>query len=348
MCVEGLTRWSALTQFLAIMARATMMTVVVIMTLPGLSVDGLLTMPAVTPTCRDAAVAAAANPRAQGFLMHNPRPCRPRAAAAEMCCGAGEGEGRDCGGQTELLDGRGGLRGRPASASAPKAWHPMRMLSLVAAAGIACQPGAAAAGGGTLHLKGPAMERTLMERTLVEHTPVERTLVQAWPRWQLAFTDDDELQEGELDGQSGKLAFADDEQEMAAMSGEGENEQQGGMIENKEPEIRVRGIARTPFFPSRVQVWLASVCALCLIDAWVFRQLTMPLSAAFLHGKVLRCRLLGHCCRSTLHFVLGALPPPRTVPSGALPNQRGSSPTCACSFAAHRSPKSRDVLLSAA
>jgi hypothetical protein len=122
------------------------------------------------------------------------------------------------------------------------------MLSLVAAAGIACQPvAAAAAGGGTLHLQGAAVERTL----------VERTLVQAWPRWQLAFTDDDvdELQDGELDGQSAKLAFADDEQGMAAVSGEGEHEHQGGMIENKEPEIRVRGTARTLlFFSSRVQV----------------------------------------------------------------------------------------------
>ena len=228
------------------MARSILMTVMVILTLPGLSVDGLRTMPVATPARRAAAVAAAAVPRSQGF--QNPRPCWAMAAAAEMCCGAGEGKGRDCGGQTELLDGRGGSRGWPASASAPKAWHPTRMLSLVAAAGIACQPvAAAAAGGGTSHRQGAAVERTL----------VERTLVQAWPRWQLAFTDDDvdELQDGELDGQSAKLAFADDEQGMAAVSGEGEHEHQGGMIENKEPEIRVRGTARTLlFFSSRVQV----------------------------------------------------------------------------------------------
>jgi hypothetical protein len=243
-----------------------MITEVAILALPGLSVDGLLTIPVATPAYCAAAVAAAADPCAQGFQMHNPRPCRARAAAVAMCCGAGEGAGRDCGGQTELIDGREGLRGRPASASAPKTWHPTRMLSLVAAAGIGlqCQPGAAAAGGGTLHLKGAAVERTLVERTLVEPTLVERTLVQTWPRWQLAFTDDDvdELQDGELDGQNAKLAFADDEQEMAAVSGEGEHEQQGGMIENKEPEIRVRGTDRTlRFFLLAFKCGLASVCA---------------------------------------------------------------------------------------
>ena len=309
------------------MARATMITVVAILALPGLSVDGLLTMPVATPACRAAAVAAAADPRAQGFQMHNPRPCRARAAAAAMCRGASEGAGRDCGGQTELLDGREGLRGRPASASAPKTWHPIRMLSLVAAAGIGwqCQPGAAAAEG-MLNMKGaPAVERTLVERTLVE-----RTLLQTWPRWQLAFTDDDvdELQDGELDGQNAKLAFTDDEQEMSAVSGEGEHEQQGGMIENKEPEIRVRGTDRTLlFFLLAFKCGLASVCASCLTGVWVFRQLTMPLSAAFLHGKVLRRRVLGHRCGSALYFVLGALPPPCLVPWGALPNQRDSSPT---------------------
>lgn len=127
------------------------------------------------------------------------------------------------------------------------------MLSLVAAAGIAWQTEVvAAAGCGTLQQQGAAVERTF----------VERTLVQAWPRWQMAFTDDDvdELRDGELDGQSAKLAF----EKMAAVSAEGENEQhnqQGSLIEDKEPEIRVRGTACTHLFPpSRVKrCWRARV-----------------------------------------------------------------------------------------
>ena len=51
----------------------------------------------------------------------------------------------------------------------------------------------------------------------------------------------DEFHEGELDGQSAKLAFTDDEQELAALSGEGEAEPQVGLIESNEPEIKVCG-----------------------------------------------------------------------------------------------------------
>jgi len=187
--------------------------------------DGLHTMPAApSPACR------AAMP---GLARVGPHRLR-----------ATQTQGRAAAGHIECSQG---------AADRPGLGLARLPLSLVAAAGIACQPAsaaaaaAAAAGGSGAQQPGAAVERAL-----VPGAPAHD--LQPGPRWQLAFTEDDmdELHDGELDGQGAKLAFADDEQELAAMSGEAEDERQVGMIESKEPEITVRGVPRClPGFRSR-------------------------------------------------------------------------------------------------